>query len=226
MLIELSYEFHEGIPIYPGSPPEKFQPHTLMDKGEDANTTLITHYIHNGSHVDAPFHFYNKGATIEQIPIEDFVYERPLVIDKALNRSQLLRVEDLTRYGAGLHEADIILFHTGYCRLRGDRGVYTDDFPAVARTAAEYIRTELLNVKAVAIDTLSIESAVLGPKQSFEVHKTFMDGDLYPTRPLLVYEDINVGLIAGKSVKRIYAFPLRLRGLDGSPVNVVAETME
>jgi kynurenine formamidase len=47
------------------------------------------------------------------------------------------------------------------------------------------IRSDLLNVKTVAIDTLSIESCTRGPKAGFVVHKTFLDGDMYRTRPLL-----------------------------------------
>lgn len=226
MFIELSYKLHEDIPTYPGLPREKFEPHTRMANGDQANTTLITHFLHNGTHVDAPFHFYDAGATIDQIPIEDFVFERPLVIKKLLKKSELIQLEDLTSCGEELHGADILLLYTGYCDIRDDGKVYADDFPAVSEEAARYIRTELLNIKAVAIDTLSIESATLGPQNDFRVHKTFLDGDLFKTRPLLLYEDVNVGRIANEKVKRVYAFPLRLKGLDASPVTIVAETVQ
>ena len=225
MLIELSYKLHEEIPTYPGLPREKFDPHSRMANGDQANTTLITHFLHNGTHVDAPFHFYDSGATIDQIPIEDFVFERPLVIQKPLKKSELIQLEDLTSCGDEIKKADILFFYTGYCDLRDDGKVYTDDFPAVSEGAARYIRTELLNVRAVAIDTLSVESATLAPQNDFMVHKTFLDGGLFETRPLLLYEDVNVGKIVNEKVKRIYAFPLRLKGLDASPVTIVAETV-
>ncbi len=226
MFIDLSYKLHEQIPTYPGLPMEKFEPHTRMANADESNTTLITHFLHNGTHVDAPFHFYDKGATIDQIPIEDFVYERPLVIQRRLNKSELFQLEHLTSSGDEIHKADILLFYTGYGDLRKDRQVYADDFPSVSEQAAKYIRTELLNVKAVAIDTLSIESATLAPSNNFRVHKTFLDGGSFNTRPVLVYEDVNIGKIASKSIGRIYAFPLRLKGLDASPVTIVAETEE
>ena len=85
------------------------------------------------------------------------------------------------------------------------------------------IRTDLLNVTAVAIDTLSIESCTRGPKTGFVVHKTLLDGSLYRTRPLLVFEDVNMGPILEKKITRIYAFPIRLVGLEASPVNIIAE---
>lgn len=223
MYIELSYKFDKNMPIYPGSPEEEIVPVTRMKQGNPSNTTSIKHFIHNGTHVDAPFHFYDKGNTIDQIPIEKFVYKKPLIIYKELKKSKLIEVEDLIKYGRELYSADILFFYTGYCKIRNKPDLYVDDFPAISEKTARFIRTELLNIKAVAIDVLSIESAISGPKTNFKVHKTLLDGDLYNTRPLLIYEDVNIGEILDKNIKKVYAFPLRLTGLDGSPVNIVAE---
>ena len=223
MFLELSYELNESIPVYPGSPVERFQPRNRMAAGDFVNASQITHYLHNGTHVDAPFHFDQHGKTIDELPIEDFVYDRPLLINRKLTRSQLLKIEDLKAYDRELYSADILLIYTGYGDLRHQAAVYVDDFPAVSEEAAKFIRTELLSVKAVAIDTLSIESATLAPKHNFKVHKTFLAGNLYGTRPLLIYEDVNIGIMVGKKIRRIYAFPLRLKGLEASPVTIVAE---
>lgn len=223
MLLELSYHYAVDMPVYPGSPAEIFDRNNVMGRGDDCNTTVITHYLHGGTHVDAPFHFYNKGQTIDQIPIENFVYFHPLLIRKELKKSELIQPEDLKAHSEKLYAADILLFYTGYCRLRYNAAAYADDFPALSEPAAKFIRTELLNVKAVAIDVLSIESAVLGPKEGFKVHKTLLDSDWFNVRPLLIFEDVNIGKILNQDVKKIYAFPLRLKGLDASPVNMVAE---
>ncbi len=226
MFVELSYELDQQMPVYPDSPVEEFIPHLRMNRGDGVNASLIRHYLHNGTHVDAPFHFYNKGPTIDQVPIDNFVYEAPLVIGCKLDRSELLGVDQLKSYGDSLHAADLLLIYTGYSRVRDDAASYADDFPAVSKEAAEFIRTELLNVRAVAIDTLSIESCTSGPANNFVVHKAFLDGDLYPQRSVLIYEDVNIANILNKQVKRIYAFPLRLKGLEASPVNFVAEVIE
>jgi len=223
MYIELSYKLDKNMPIYPGSPEEEIIPITRMNQGDPSNTTTITHFLHNGTHVDAPFHFYNNGSTIDQIPIEDFVYQTPLIIDKKLKKSELLEVEDLKKYGEELYLADILFFYTGYCKIRNNPALYMDNFPAISEETAKFIRTGLLNVKAIAMDVLSIESAILGPKKNFKVHKTLLDGDLYNTRPLLIFEDVNIGKVLNKKIKKIYAFPLRLKGLDASPVNIIAE---
>lgn len=223
MYIELSYHYEENMPIYPSSPPEEIIPVTRIKKGDPSNTTIFKHYIHNGTHVDAPFHFYDQGETIEQIPIENFVYQSPLIIEKELKKSEFIQLDDLKRYEPEIRHADILLFYTGYSKDRDKPEIYSDDFPALSEEAAKFIRNQLLNVMAVAIDVLSIESAIWGPKTGFKVHKTLLDGDLYHARPLLIFEDVNIKKIMGKKIKKIYAFPLRITGIDGSPVNIVAE---
>jgi kynurenine formamidase len=223
MFVELAYPISPGMPMYPGSPEEEFIPNTRMGQGDPANTTVVKHYLHNGTHVDAPFHFYDKGITIDQVPLVNFVYSNPVVVQKKLGKGKTFQVDDLKAAGPALFAADLLILCSGYHTLRHDAAVYSDDFPALSVEAARMLRAELPLLKAVAIDTLSIESAVDGPRQDFPVHKTLLDGDLYPERPLLIYEDVNVAPILGRSIQRVYAFPLRLAGLDGSPVNIVAE---
>jgi arylformamidase len=225
MFIEMAYKLSPEIPVFPGLPKDEFLPYTRMAGGDESNTTKVIHFTHNGTHVDAPFHFYNSGMTIDQIPIDDFCYEHPLIIEKRLKKSGIIQPEDLLAYGQALYQADLLILCTGYYEIRSDTIAYADDFPALSVEAAKLIRTELLQVKAVAIDTLSIESSRLGPLHNFPVHKTLLDGNLFATRPVLIYEDVNVQHILGKQIDRIYAFPLRLTGLDGSPVSIVAEVM-
>ena len=223
MFVEMAYPLSPEMPVFPGLPPDEFISLSRMKSGGEANTSLVRHPLHNGTHVDAPSHFYDGGRSIDQIPIADFIFSRPLVIRKNLAKGELLQPEDLAASGSMLRSADILLLCTGYHACRAATAIYVDDFPALSIEAAEMIRTDLLNVKAVAIDTLSIESCTRGPKAGFAVHKTLLDGDLYRTRPLLIFEDVNMGPILEKTISRIFAFPLRLAGLEASPVNMIAE---
>jgi arylformamidase len=223
MYAEMSYPLSPDIPVFPGLPLDEFFPHSRMSKGGNSNASMVKHFLHNGTHVDAPYHFYDRGKTIDQIPIEDFVYSKPLLVQKKLGKGGLLMPEDLEACGSALYTADILLICTGYHEIRKDRVAYMDDFPALSAEAARLIRTELPLVKAVAIDTLSIESCIRGPRQDFLVHKTLLDGNLFRTRPLLIFEDVNMAPILGRRVSRIFSFPLRLVGLDASPASIVAE---
>jgi arylformamidase len=225
MFIEMSYPISTDIPVFPGSPKEKFIPYMRISKGDICNSTVLHHFLHNGTHIDSPYHFYSQGKTIDQIPIENFCYTKPLIIHKKLTMGGLIQPEDLKVYGASLYKADILMLCTGYYSLRHNRDDYTNDFPALSLGAAKLIREELLNLKAIAIDSLSIESSKLGPVQNNIVHKTLLAGDIYTTRPVLVFEDVNIGVILEKKVIRILAFPIRLTGMDAAPVSMVAEVL-
>lgn len=59
--------------VYPGDPkPEK---KTLSEtaKGDLYNLTAFSMCAHNGTHIDAPFHFLDKGKTVEQMTLDTFV---------------------------------------------------------------------------------------------------------------------------------------------------------
>ena len=59
--------------VFPGDPsPER---HVMMQISEGAicNLTAIGMCAHNGTHVDAPYHFIGGGKTIDQVALERFV---------------------------------------------------------------------------------------------------------------------------------------------------------
>ena len=59
--------------VYPGDPkPEK---QTLCSTADGAmyNLTAFSMCAHNGTHIDAPYHFLPEGKTVEQLPLETFV---------------------------------------------------------------------------------------------------------------------------------------------------------
>ena len=62
-----------GCAVYPGDPsPERF---VMLSTSEGAvcNLTAIKMCAHNGTHVDAPFHFIQDGKKIDEVDLERFV---------------------------------------------------------------------------------------------------------------------------------------------------------
>lgn len=59
--------------LFPGDGgPEKRILERIKD-GKSCNLTGLTMCAHNGTHVDAPYHFYDDGKTIDQVALERFV---------------------------------------------------------------------------------------------------------------------------------------------------------
>lgn len=61
--------------IYPGDPKPEKQILSSTAAGDCYNLTAFSMCAHNGTHVDAPFHFLEAGKTIEQLDLNIFVGE-------------------------------------------------------------------------------------------------------------------------------------------------------
>ena len=62
-----------GCAVYPGDPsPEKIV-QLRISNGDICNLTALSMCAHNGTHVDAPFHFIDGEETIDQVPLDKFI---------------------------------------------------------------------------------------------------------------------------------------------------------
>ena len=59
--------------VYPGDPQPERQTLYSTAAGDLYNLTAFAMCAHNGTHVDAPFHFLPKGKTVEQMDLSYFV---------------------------------------------------------------------------------------------------------------------------------------------------------
>ena len=59
--------------VYPGDPSPERQVLSATAAGDLYNLTAFSMCAHNGTHIDAPFHFLSGGQTVEQLPLETFV---------------------------------------------------------------------------------------------------------------------------------------------------------
>ena len=62
-----------GCEVYPGDPKPEKKVLKSMKNGELYNLTAFSMCAHNGTHIDAPFHFIEDGKTIDEICLESFV---------------------------------------------------------------------------------------------------------------------------------------------------------
>ena len=72
MLYDISQEVF-GCTVFPGDPqPERRTPMSIS-KGDICNLTELSMCAHNGTHVDAPFHFINEGKKIDEVELDAFI---------------------------------------------------------------------------------------------------------------------------------------------------------
>ena len=61
--------------VYPGDPAPRKEQLCAMASGQLYNLTAFSMCAHNGTHVDAPFHFLEDGKTVDRMDLEVFVGE-------------------------------------------------------------------------------------------------------------------------------------------------------
>lgn len=225
MLIEMSYVMDTGMPKWKTNPEDHLTFELSIGKGDPNNASSVFHHMHNGTHVDAPSHFAKDGKTIAELPIEDFRYERPLVLEIAKGRGERIEKEDLLRYEEQIAKADFLALYTGNGSLRQEMSeTYVDRFPCFSPEAARYLRMEFPLLKGIAVDFVGVDSGTDGAKEGFPVHHMFLD-TIEGVRTLLLYEDVNVlSVLPWKdNIKTITAYPIRWVGAEAAPVTMVAE---
>ena len=59
--------------VFPGDPAPEKKTVLSMENGDKCNLTSLSMCAHNGTHVDAPYHFYRDGRTIDELALEKVV---------------------------------------------------------------------------------------------------------------------------------------------------------
>ena len=59
--------------VYPGDPSPEKQTVYSTQSGDLYNLTSFAMCAHNGTHIDAPFHFLHRGKTVDQMDLTHFV---------------------------------------------------------------------------------------------------------------------------------------------------------
>lgn len=217
----LSYPIGPGQPTWPGNPTVSLEPKASIAAGGHANTCTIHLFNHYGTHLDGPLHFCGDGISLDQVPFDRFFFRRPLVADIPKGPGEKLVPEDLVPYRQDAGAADLLLIRTGFWKYRLEEpAVYENNGPGVSSRLAKYLQEELPELKAVALDFVSLASYSDRTDGNL-AHQTMLG--MFHNRFILIIEDVNLrGLPAG-FLKQVSAVPLLIQGIDSSPVTMWAE---
>jgi len=215
----LSYPIALDNPTIPGNPETKFEKLITIEEGNLFNTSYISFCTHNDSHIDAPGHFNKDGITVDKISPEEFFFHNVQVVDVSDRPGLEITLKDL---GNVSDNTDLILIYSGQSK-NWKTPAYTDKSlqPWLADEAAEVL-LQRKNLRAVGIDFFCIDKLENIEQKQAPVHQMFC-GINSLNKTILIYENLKVEPALNEKVIKVYAFPLQLAGIDGSPVTVVAE---
>lgn len=208
--IDLSQTLEHGQPNFPCDPKISITTHQQIP-ALGYNLAQISMGTHQGTHLDAPFHFIADGKTIDQMQLEQFYGEASLIDlapDSALSPDTHLTVamfephEHLFRPGAK------IIYRTGWDRECG-RDIYFNAFPTLDLETAEWIAAHKIGLLGMDTPTPS--------KEWLKCHHILLG---HGTEIVIVEGLVNLQRLPPKFV--FIGFPLNIKGRDGSPIRAVA----
>lgn len=212
--IWLSHELSPETPAYGGGDSLRVTALTEIAGGDTANTVQLTLPNHVGTHVDAPAHFFEDGATLSDFPPSAWLFESPVVIDVDVPSGSLVEPKHVSALPV---DADLLLVRTGHGAARGSSH-YWEGGPGLSAALGRWLRVERPNVRAVGMDLISVTTRLDRPAGR-EAHRAFLTSD-EPGRPILLVEDMD---LAGcpSELAAVWMAPLLLSRGDGAPITVM-----
>ena len=186
MVIDISQEVF-SCNVFPGDPVPKVERMSSITDGAVCNLTAFSMCAHNGTHVDAPYHFLNEGKTIEEMPIDAFVGECYVACHEG---------------DVSAEDAHTILEKAKSCGC-GERILIAGKATVTAEAAKVFAKEK--------IKLIGNESQTVGPEDGpMEVHKILLSEEI-----VLLEGIVLRNVEEGKYF--LSAAPLNLAGSDGAP---------
>lgn len=211
----LSHILEKKLPVYGGNGLMDIAAVRSIAKGDSANISRFSMNNHWGTHIDMPKHFFEQGRSVVDYPADFWFFRSPKVIKIALKPSEVLRC------GAWMKaislKDDILLFRSNWSLKRGRR-IYSLENPGIHPDVGICLRKKYGNIRAIGIDWISL-SSYQDRKLGREAHKAFLDPKGIG-KPVPIIEDMKLEDVSA-SLKEVYIFPLRVKGMDSAPCTVI-----
>ena len=212
-LVDLSIPVDADTPIYPGDPEPRFcLAHTIANHG--FNVSRMEMSSHCGTHCDAPFHFLEDGARIDELPLEMFVGCGVVIDVRRLEAHETIEQQILEPYGHKLGPGAIAMLQTGWS-ARLDTATYFDH-PFLSEAACRWLLDR--GVRTIGIDAMNIDETTDGPidRAAFPCHR-----EICAAGGVIIENLANLDAIDFED-PLISVLPLRYVGGDGAPARAVA----
>ena len=191
--------------VFPGDPkPERISVMKISE-GAICNLTSIKMCAHNGTHVDAPFHFLNDGKKIDEVDMERFTGFAYVV-----------------EFNGEIGEAD-----ARNILEKADQAFSQEDAPCIKEESSGRCKRLLVKGKAVVTEEAAKvfvsgglllfgnESQTVGPEDApMAVHLIMLGAEI------VLLEGIRLGSVE-EGIYLLNAAPINLGGSDGAPCRAI-----
>ena len=201
-IYDISQTIREGMAVWPGD--QKFRVRWTMrlESGDSSNVSAITMSAHTGTHLDAPYHFDTTGSDIAAVALSRYVGPARVV---ALETDGAITGEALE--GLDLKNITRVLLRTRASHL--PEGRFDRSYAHLTEDAAEFLGKRGLLL--VGTDAPSVDAF---DSKGMTSHKALLKSGI------AILEGVRLAHVPPGDYELI-CLPLKLFGLDGSPVRAV-----
>lgn len=206
-VIDLTLPIYHSAPTMPLDPKCAVIVHHTIDSMKYNITQLIIS-THHGTHLDAPFHFFDDGRTVDKLDLSKCVGPAKVLDFTHLKKLHSITVKDFEPYKEHVKPGSRLVLKTGWSK-NFPMKEYFSDGPMISVGLAKWLVR-----KKIAM--LGLETPGVHPVEWEKVHKILLKAEIV----------IVEGLAYLNKLKKDNIFfitaPLKIKGRDGSPIRAMA----
>ena len=204
-LIDMSHPLVHGQQTFPMDPKLSIIPHGNTQTLR-YNITQVSIGTHQGTHLDAMYHFLDGGKTLDQMPLE-WCYGKTNIIRIPKGPNDIIYLEDFLPYESLLKPEAKIIYETGWHK-HFDKPDFFTAFPSLSLEAGIFLADK--GIRLLGMDTPTPS------QQWYEIHHDI----LLPKEIVIVESLAYLDKVPDEFI--FMGFPLNFKGRDGSPIRAVA----
>jgi arylformamidase len=187
------------MPVYDRNPGVHLERALSIAGGDTVNVSRLDFGVHTGTHVDAPVHFIEGGASAESIDPAILIGPAHVVDATGIHED----IDGAALAALELPRAERLIFKTPNSRL-WDHEAFSRDFIRFVESGARLLVER--GARLVGIDYLSIGDE--------GAHRVFLGNGVVPL------EGLDLRRVEPGEY-RLYCLPLKIVGSDGAPARVL-----
>lgn len=201
---DISRAFQNTLAPWPGDTPFDFRLKGQIKEGCVVNVGAIAQGTHNGTHADAPFHYLEKGDTIDVLPLD--LYLGPAVLVDVSRAGWTIGREHLAQAEAHFARAPRLLLKTGGWP---DSTHFPQRIPTLAPDVPAWLGAA--GIRLIALDVPSVDTI---ESKTLSVHHALAAANI------CIIESLDLSQVP-EGVYELIALPLKITGGDASPIRAV-----
>ncbi|HEY8314642.1 MAG TPA: cyclase family protein [Candidatus Baltobacteraceae bacterium] len=208
-IYDMSQPVFGNCPQYPDDNPRPAQVRLFyMQAVQGVNKEIVEISTHTGTHCDAPYHFFDDGKTIDEIPLDTYVAPAVVIDLRGGKAGSAIERAEIEPLAGALEPGDIALLNTGWGHMRANTKEFLMEYRWLSGDGAQFLVER--GARGVGIDAVSL-GGYGDPKKAGPAHRTMLGNGKFIVEELYFPDEVVDG------VKRLFvAAPVKLRGCGGA----------